>query len=110
MGCATACRYPVGYFDDPGANSDEDLEIERNDVRDLLRAVSDPGSSSEPISMALRLLLKLLQACEHSVLSSRDRHQLFDETVIHAFSALGRCCRCALSEIVRHDLTVLLLT
>lgn len=100
MGLASTCGYPAVYFDDLAANSDEDLEIERNDVRDLLRAVAGSGESGStfsplssgapPIGATLKLLLRLLQACEHSILSSRQHHQLFEETVIHAFSALGK--------------------
>jgi len=93
MGMASKCGYPSGYFENLAANSDEDLEIERNDVRDLLRAVTGSGGESctnlMPPSMTLTLLRNLLQACEQSILTSRRSHKLFDETVLHAFSALG---------------------
>lgn len=98
MGLAAFCAYPARYFDDLRANSDEELEVERNDVRDLLRAVtgsgetgstSDSKSDEAPMRVALQVLFHLLQACEKSVASAYESQQLFEESVVHAFSSLG---------------------
>jgi hypothetical protein len=94
MGLASNCGYPEGYFNDLSLRSDEDLEIERNDVRDLLRAlVGPPFFSPDKIPqhlVPLKILLRMLTECEHSVRSSLDSRALFAEVVVHAFSALGK--------------------
>jgi len=96
----STCRYPEHYFDELCKGGDEEVEIDRNDVRDVLRVVvgSGEGGSTyncsalvEPLGFALKVMAKLLRAFEQSLLSSREHHQLFDETVIHAFSSLGTC-------------------
>jgi hypothetical protein len=93
MGLAGGCGYPADYFDDVSLQNDEDLETERNDVRDLLRAlVSPPVSISvkTPLNLIpLKLLLRLLFACDQSLRASVDSRVLLDEVFLHAFSSLG---------------------
>jgi len=96
MRLASSCGYPAGYFDDLGADSDEDLEIERNDVRDLLRSLvafpdADESNGVDRYGIPLGLLQKLLMECQQSLTSCTDREELFPEIVLHAFSALGEC-------------------
>jgi hypothetical protein len=94
MGLAGGCGYPAGYFDDLGLQSDEDLEIERNEVRDLVRALVSPPVSipgKTPLHLIpLKLLVRLLAACEQSVRASLDSRSLLNEVVLHAFSSLGK--------------------
>jgi hypothetical protein len=106
MKLAARCGYPVGYFDNLEMNSDEELEIERNDVRDLLRTqVATPSlapsashiQSGDPSPtgsirnlVSLKLLVRLLAQCEQSLLAIQDPRVVFEEVVAHAFSSLGK--------------------
>jgi hypothetical protein len=99
MSLASVCGYPPHYFDDLSADSDEDIEIERNDVRDFLRTVTgsgEGGSTSEPtslhgpLSMPSRVLSKLVHSCNDAVLMAHRQGQLFPETAVHAFSSLAK--------------------
>ncbi|CAB9524907.1 hypothetical protein SEMRO_1602_G285260.1 [Seminavis robusta] len=99
MSLAIACGYSADYFQDFGAMSDEDLEIERNDVRDVIRtvAVSERGGSTAfadvtrpPLEVTLKVLARLLHACFESIDASRKASQLFHETAVHCYSALAK--------------------
>ena len=99
MSLATACRYPEDYFRNMGAESDEDLEIERNDVREVLRAVavSERGGSTAfadvsriPFDVTVQILSRILHACLDAVQTAHGNNQLFPETAIHCFSALAK--------------------
>eukprot|EP00934_Nitzschia_sp_Nitz4_P002126 Nitzschia sp. Nitz4//scaffold34_size148208//140021//144097//NITZ4_002999-RA/size148208-processed-gene-0.27-mRNA-1//1//CDS//3329548852//2126//frame0 len=98
MNLAQRCSYPPGYFRDLSVNNDEDLESERNDVRDVLRTVAGTTSSegkSLPSVAAHRVcstvLHRLLVACAESIISeAADARVLYPESAIHAFSALAR--------------------
>lgn len=98
MSLATSCAYPKGYFDNLSALSDENLEIYRNDVRDVLRSVagSDEGGSTAnveasraPLSLSQKVLQKVLHSILESIFQSRNA-QLPDEAAIHALSALAK--------------------
>jgi hypothetical protein len=99
MSLATSCGYPADYFHHMGAESDEDLEMERNDVRDVLRtvAVSEDGGSTAfadcsrpPLEVTLQILARLLHTCAEAVQSAQKGNQLFPETAVHCFSALAK--------------------
>lgn len=99
MSLAASCGYPPGYLDDFSAETDEDLEIYRNDVRDMLRSVNgseEGGSTSNvdgfrpPLLMAQKVLGKVLKSILAAIMESRAAHRLPEETVIHAFSALAK--------------------
>lgn len=99
MSLATSCGYPDDYFHNLGAISDEELEIERNDVRDVLRtvAVSERGGSTafadisrQPLDVTLQVLTRLLQACGEAVQEAQSKDSLFPETAVHCFSALAK--------------------
>ena len=40
LALASSCTYPPGYFSDLTLDNDEDLEIEQNDVRYVLRSIA----------------------------------------------------------------------
>ena len=97
MSLASACGYTREYFFSLAARSDEDLEIERNDIRDILRTVtgsgeggstSDAVSSHSPLSITTQVLSRLLHSCNDTVTSSPN--QLVSETVVHGFSSLAK--------------------
>jgi hypothetical protein len=97
MCLASQCRYPPHYFHDLGANNDEDLENERNDVRDVLRCISTSSASDgKPTSRSAMkvtscILLRLVQACAQPIQEIKDdANMLFPETALHAFSALAK--------------------
>lgn len=100
MSLASACAYPVDYFDDLAGLSDEDLEVERNDVRDILRALTGfqekDGDCDATVSneMSLQLLLKILQVCDQALDSARQKNEYFSESMVHAYSSLGEFPSC----------------
>jgi hypothetical protein len=85
---AEKCGYPDGYFDRLDIESDHDLEVERNDVRDLIRTVScssDGGSTSKVETLGCPSVFSML------VLQNMLRQLGTDnETSLHAFSALAK--------------------
>jgi hypothetical protein len=118
MKLAARCGYPVGYFHNLEMDSDEDLEIERNDVRDLLRGLvgvpalahssSDTKSGNQSPTrgirnvLSLKLLLRLLVECEQSLLATHDSRVVFEEVVAHAFSSLGTCVSGCIEDRLRN--------
>jgi hypothetical protein len=89
--------------------SDEDLEIERNDIRDMLRTISASTSNgidddkTQSLSLSrtsnkicLRILHRLLTACQEVIgadtatTNEQRMQRLFPETAAHAFSALAK--------------------
>jgi hypothetical protein len=97
MSLATQCRYPPAYFNDLRENNDEELELERNDVRDVFRGVvgntcsADKSHNSAGEKMTSRLLLQLLEACALPIIeASTGENRVFPESALHAFSALAR--------------------
>ena len=101
MNLATQCGYPLDYFHDLAANNDEELEIERNDVRDILRTVSGcsmwegaptPGTYPSSVHVTSRILLRILHACSEAIQEPNELigNNLFPETAVHAFSSLAK--------------------
>ncbi len=75
MNLASSCVYPASYFHNPCAPYDHEFEIERNDVRDLLRTVAlSPSTLEDVLSVCL------------DALSSTDP----PEPAYHTFSALAK--------------------
>jgi len=96
---ALRCGYPSGFFDDLGQDNDEELESERNDVRDILRTISAIPSRTNayngtvPDSLTFvtsSLLLRLMQACAQPIREAAATNSLFSEPALHAFSALAK--------------------
>jgi hypothetical protein len=111
MALASTCGYPRGYFDCLDAASDEELEMERNDVRDLLRTVTchlevdneSFSATSSPVrhqqtrdgsfDVGLQILARVMSACHEAIVTSsqhQPQNQVLSETTIHAFSALAK--------------------
>jgi hypothetical protein len=99
MGLACGCGYPPGYFDDLSQYNDDDLENERNDVRDLLRTVSGLPSldsrntnhfSTTAMAVGSSVLWNLVQACAAPIQVAADTQRLFPESSLHTFSALAK--------------------
>jgi hypothetical protein len=101
LSLATTCGYPPNYFDHLAAPSDEELEIERNDVRELLRAVAgsgEGGSTSDvrsttehgPLGVTTQILSRILQSCNEAIVTASDRGELFPEAAVHALSSLAK--------------------
>ena len=94
---ASACDFPTHYFEYLCTESDADLEIERNDVRDLLRTVSGwtnessrGGTTDYPSNISIRILSHLIDSCKDSIVNAQQRQGIIPETVVHAFSALAK--------------------
>lgn len=86
MALASSCSYPEGYFHNLAQNSDEDLENERNDVRDILRFATNIEHSVNAAS--LEILNNLITACLRAVEMSADA--IPPEIAVHALSALAK--------------------
>ena len=88
MALASSCTYPDGYFRDLSRNADEDLEIERNDVRDILRSATSLEHSFSESSSSIKILDNLIGACSSAVDLSSDR--IPPEIAVHTLSALAK--------------------
>lgn len=90
---ANACGYPDGYFDCLSENSDEDTEIERNDIRDVVRTVCGLDFESLGVnkeSSSLLILERTIIACHSSVRDAASSGHLPRETAVHILSALAK--------------------
>ena len=91
---ADACGYPDGYFDCLYENSDEDIEIERNDIRDVVRTVCSLNTDSTGIhgneSPSILILERTVSACNTSVRDAASSGHLPRETAVHILSALAK--------------------
>lgn len=96
---ASVCAYPPDYFHNKTAQSDEDFEILRNDVRDIIRTVSGSGESGStsdavslhgPIPTTLKILSGILNSCHQAVVSAKESGELLPEPAVHTLSALAK--------------------
>ena len=78
MNLVTHCVYDPEYFADFCTEYDEELEIERNDIRDLMRTVTQNSSSFH----------FMLQQCHLQILASPPGS--LNETAVHALSAFAK--------------------
>lgn len=91
MRLATSCGYPSDYFDQLDQDNDEEIEVERNDVRDLIREVCGcegdvaKGKTSAPMDVSMEILNQIMQSCSQACDTS-----LPPETAVHALSALAK--------------------
>ena len=86
---AAACFYPTDYFVDLRAESDEELEIHRNEVRDLFRALTG-GEDEEGHEVPLPSL-QLLHRTTKSLWQEMQKTQHHPpETYVHTLSALAK--------------------
>lgn len=93
MRLATSCGYPQVYFDQLDVDNDEEVEVERNDARDLIRAVCGcegdiaRGDTSIPMDVSMEILRQIVQ----SVAQACDTGTVLPpETAVHALSALAK--------------------
>lgn len=93
MRLATSCGYPPNYFDRMDQDNDEEVEIERNDVRDLIRAICgcegdvEKGKTSVPMDVSMGILNQIIQSCAQACNTGT---LLPPETAVHALSALAK--------------------
>ena len=94
LALSVSCRYPDGYFLDLSVDNDEELEFERNDVRDVVRSVSslDSGNfgTAEHKSPSMLILEHLVTSCNASIQEAAQRSLLPPESVVHTLSALAK--------------------
>lgn len=92
MHLATSCAYPPDYFDYLSHDNDDEIEIERNDVRDVLRTVSggEDVYSGPPRAFSLRVLDGIVRSCTESIMYQHDSNGLPHESAVHALSALAK--------------------
>ena len=96
------CKYPQGYFLNLTENNDEDIEIERNDVRDLLRAVCtlEVTASQDP-HVSLMILDHIVEHCVKGVSDHSIHNSLPPETIIHALSAPAKSLKTLAREFAQ---------
>ena len=91
LALASSCGYPHGYFDCLSEDNDEELEIERNDVRDVARSVCSLDSADIGANKPSMLILeRTVNACSTAVQDSLSKNHLPSETVVHILSALAK--------------------
>lgn len=92
MNLASRCDYPPHYFDNLHFPGDESLEIERNDVRDLLRVVASGSDLSSLFASKItsQILVQVLHFCTQAINAATSSGQPFPETAIHAFSSMAK--------------------
>jgi hypothetical protein len=95
MNLASRCEYPTHYFEHLCLQSDEDLEMERKNVRDLLRTVAGSLSDAKTAGniandISMQVLNKLINTFKESIVRSKLQNEYIPETVAHAFSALAK--------------------
>ena len=86
---ASSCSYPRDYFTNLRAESNEELEVYRNDIRDLLRALTG-GEDDELLNVprpSLQLLYRTTLALREEI---RHNQQIPPETFVHTFSTLAK--------------------
>jgi len=83
---ASKCSYPLEYFACMTEESDEELENERNDVRDLLRSICDV-EGCYPSRLSLLILQNILGFCQKSLNETSIEKS---ETTVHIFSSLAK--------------------
>jgi hypothetical protein len=96
MRLATSCAYPSDYFDFLDQDNDEEIEMDRNEVRDLMRAISgadnlqsngDDTNMGLPMDVSMRMLDKMVQSCANACAANPS---IPPETAVHALSALAK--------------------
>lgn len=93
MRLATSCGYGSDYFDDFAIDNDEEVEVERNEARDLIRAVSGcegdiaKGETSLPRDLSMSVLSQIVQSVTQACDAGAE---LPAETAVHALSALAK--------------------
>ena len=101
LSLASSCGYPSTYFDHLSDNNDDEIEIERNDIRDVARTVCslDNGCIVDT-SPSILILERLIGACNGAICEAVSMDQLPPETAVHILSALakplnqlGRACK-----------------
>lgn len=90
MALSGSCQYPPDYFQNLAIDSDGDLEIERNDVRDVIRSVSNFESGNFSQSSSLLILEYFINSIDASIQEAASRKILPQEGVAHALSALAK--------------------
>ena len=91
LSLASSCGYPSTYFDHLSDNNDDEIEIERNDIRDVARTVCslDNGCIVDT-SPSILILERLIGACNGAICEAVSMDQLPPETAVHILSALAK--------------------
>ena len=91
LSLASSCGYPPTYFDHLSDNNDDEIEIERNDIRDVARTVCslDNGCIVDT-SPSILILERLIGACNGAICEAVSMDQLPPETAVHILSALAK--------------------
>lgn len=83
------CAYPPRYFENLADDNIEEIEIERNDVRDIIRSIVNLENSSTSCQASLEILKQIIGHCKLSITEDQNGrdNRLPHETIIHALSA-----------------------
>ena len=86
-----ACQYPRSYFSNLTINNNDEIEVERNDVRDVARTVCglDSGVINDS-SPSLLVLERIINACGEAINRCIGDNTLPHETAVHILSALAK--------------------
>jgi len=91
LSLAASCGYPQGYFDCLSEDNEEELEIERNDIRDVARSVCSLDSADISMnSPSILILQRIVSACNTAIQEAITSDHLPNETVVHILSSLAK--------------------
>jgi hypothetical protein len=95
LSLAASCGYPLGYFDRLSNDNDEELEIERNDVREVARSVCNLDRNCDVriwdnASPSMLILERIIGACNTAIREAASFGHLPPETAVHILSALAK--------------------
>ena len=95
LSLASSCGYPLWYFDRLSDDNDEEIEIERNDVRDVARSVCSLDCDRSigtwgDTSPSMLILERIVGACNTAIRGAASAGHLPQETAVHILSALAR--------------------
>ena len=98
---AERCAYPNDYFNDLSDNNNEELEMERNDVRDIIRAIANVDKEMKQVPLIL--LDYILQYCKEMIINptnvTTNGIKMPFEAAVHILSSPARPLQC-LAEII----------
>ena len=102
MRLAASCAYPPAYFMKMNEDNDEEIEIERNDARDVIRAVCGcegdvaKGKTSIPMDVSVGILRRIIQSCSQACNTGIS---LPHETAVHATIGSRKASQCTCGSI-----------
>jgi len=98
LALAEKCAYPAGYFTDLSLDNDEDLEVERNDVRDIIRVLTNLDKKMQQVPLLINDYI-LQYCCEKIITLRTGLNTLPPEAAVHILSSPAKTLLCLAESI-----------